>query len=108
MLQTAGAAVIRVPRSLIAYELDAESADRARRPLRGGPDDCGVEYPVAERLAATGYVPGILFESTSIEADFVIGNRLHQARGYPEETATLIPGCLTPHAWTGGSIRGFL
>jgi adenine-specific DNA-methyltransferase len=77
--------------SLIAYELDAESADRARALAVGVLTDCGVEYPVAERLAATWVRAGdYLFESTSIEADFVIGNPPYiRLEDIPEETATL-------------------
>jgi adenine-specific DNA-methyltransferase len=77
--------------SLIAYELDDDSADRARALAIGVLTDYGVKRPLAERLAATWVRAGdYLFESTSIEADFVIGNPPYiRLEDIPEDTATL-------------------
>jgi adenine-specific DNA-methyltransferase len=77
--------------SLIAYELDDDSADRARALVIGVLTDCGVKHPLAERLAAGWVRAGdYLFESASIDADFVIGNPPYiRLEDIPEETATL-------------------
>jgi len=77
--------------SLIAYELDDESAERARTLATGVLLDCGVKRPLAERLAASWVRAGdYLFESTAIEADFVIGNPPYiRLEDIPEETAAL-------------------
>ena len=77
--------------ALIAYELDDESADRARALAIGVLTDCGVQRPLAECLAASWVRAGdYLFESTNIEADFVIGNPPYiRLEDIPEETATL-------------------
>ncbi len=61
--------------SLIAYELDDESARRTRALVAGILADRGVERPLAEHLAAGWVRTGdYLFEGTSNEADFIIGN----------------------------------
>jgi len=77
--------------SLIAYELDDDSADRARALAIGILIDCGVQRTLAERLAANWVRAGdYLFESMSIEADFVMGNPPYiRLEEIPEETATL-------------------
>jgi adenine-specific DNA-methyltransferase len=77
--------------SLVAYELDVASADRARvlavKLLTG----CGVEYSIAETLAGSWVRTGdYLFEASSLEADFVIGNPPYvRLEDIPEETAAL-------------------
>jgi hypothetical protein len=77
--------------SLIAYELDDDSAARARALAVGVLTDHGVKPPLAERLAASWVRSGdYLFEATSIEADFVIGNPPYvRLEDIPEETAML-------------------
>lgn len=76
--------------SLIAYELDEESANRARtlasRILTGH----GVEPMLAEELASSWVRAGdYLFDATSITADFVIGNPPYvRLEDIPEETAS--------------------
>jgi adenine-specific DNA-methyltransferase len=77
--------------SLIAYELDDDSADRARAMTIGVLVREGVERPLAERLAAGWVRAGdYLLESTSIEADFVIGNPPYiRLEDIPEETTAL-------------------
>jgi adenine-specific DNA-methyltransferase len=77
--------------SLIAYELDNDSADRARALAIGALTDHGVDRPLAERLATSWVHAGdYLFESTGIEADFVVGNPPYvRLEDIPEETAEL-------------------
>jgi hypothetical protein len=77
--------------SLIAYELDDDSAERVRASTIGVLTDFGVERTLAQHLAATWVHAGdYLFESTSIEADFVLGNPPYvRLEDIPEETATL-------------------
>ncbi len=60
---------------LVAYELDESSADRARALAITALTNHGVERPLADRLGRSWVRTGdYLFESTSVEADFVIGN----------------------------------
>ncbi|MGH9582900.1 MAG: Eco57I restriction-modification methylase domain-containing protein, partial [Bryobacteraceae bacterium] len=75
--------------SLIAYELDDESAGRARSLAMGILAERGVTPPLAGQLAASWLHTGdYLFEATSIEADFVIGNPPYvRLEDIPEETA---------------------
>jgi adenine-specific DNA-methyltransferase len=77
--------------SLIAYEIDDDSADRARALATGVLTDRGVKRPQAERLAARWVRAGdYLFESTNIEADFVTGNPPYiRLEDIPEDTARL-------------------
>ena len=77
--------------SLLAYELDEVSAERARTLAMGALTDRGVERRLASRLATNWVRTGdYLFEATSIEADFVIGNPPYvRLEDIPEETATL-------------------
>jgi adenine-specific DNA-methyltransferase len=77
--------------SLIAYELDDDSADRARALAVGVLTEGGIDRTLAERLAACWVRPGdYLFESGSVEADFVIGNPPYiRLEDIPEETAAL-------------------
>ncbi len=86
-----GRALEETQGSLIAYELDDESATRARMLATRVLIDCGAEQPLAERLAASWVRSGdYLFESTGIEADFVIGNPPYvRMEDIPEETAAL-------------------
>jgi hypothetical protein len=75
--------------SLIAYELDGDSAEHARALVLGLLTDHGVRRPLAESLA-TGWVRAgdYLFEARDLEADFVIGNPPYvRLEEIPEETA---------------------
>jgi hypothetical protein len=80
--------------SLIAYELDDDSADRARALAMGALIDRGVDRPLAERMAASWVRSGdYLLQSAGIEADFVIGNPPYiRLEDIPGETATLYRG----------------
>jgi hypothetical protein len=75
--------------SLIAYELDDESANRARALATGILTERGVKLTLAEDLAGSWVRTGdYLFEATSIEADFVIGNPPYvRLEDIPEQTA---------------------
>lgn len=75
--------------SLIAYELDGDSADRARALVIGILRDHRVRRPLAESLAAGWVRAGdYLFEARDLEADFVIGNPPYvRLEEIPEETA---------------------
>ena len=75
--------------SLIAYELDDESAIRARTLAAGILAGHGVKQPLAEDLAGAWVRTGdYLFDTTNIEADFVIGNPPYvRLEDIPEETA---------------------
>jgi adenine-specific DNA-methyltransferase len=86
-----GLPVSRCQSSLVAYELDVASADRARALAAKRLADCGVEYPVAETLAAAWVRTGdYLLEARSVEADFVIGNPPYvRLEDIPLETASL-------------------
>jgi hypothetical protein len=77
--------------SLVAYELDDESADRARALVVGVLTDRGVKRPLADRLAAGWVRTGdYLFEAAMAQADFVIGNPPYvRLEDIPEETASL-------------------
>jgi len=77
--------------SLIAFELDDERADRARALTTDLLTRHGVKRPLAEHLAASWVRAGdYLFESASIEADFVIGNPPYvRLEDIPEDTAAL-------------------
>ncbi len=77
--------------SLVAYELDVVSADRARALAVNILLERGVEKAVAETLAASWVRTGdYLFEANSFEADFVIGNPPYvRLEDIPEETAAL-------------------
>jgi hypothetical protein len=77
--------------SLIAYEIDDVSADRARSLAVGLLTDRGVDRRLAKQLAR-GWVrtADYLLESTGIEADFVIGNPPYiRLEEIPEQTAAL-------------------
>ncbi len=77
--------------SLIAYELDVASADRARALAVKVLTGSGVDPETAEGLAGAWVRTGdYLFEANSLEADFVIGNPPYvRLEDIPEETATL-------------------
>jgi len=76
--------------SLLAYELDEESAERTRALATEILTEGGVPVPLAEGLAASWVRSGdYLFEATSSEADFIIGNPPYvRLEDIPEETAT--------------------
>jgi adenine-specific DNA-methyltransferase len=75
--------------SLIAYELDDESAIRARTLAAGILTGHGVKQPLADDLAGSWVRTGdYLFDATNIETDFVIGNPPYvRLEDIPEETA---------------------
>ena len=77
--------------SLLAYELDEESADKARALAAGILMKYGATRPLAQSLAAGWVRTGdYLFEATRLEADFVIGNPPYiRLEEIPEDTATL-------------------
>jgi hypothetical protein len=77
--------------SLLAYELSEESADKARALAVGILLKYGATRTLAQSLAAMWIRTGdYLFESTRIEADFVIGNPPYiRLEEIPEATATL-------------------
>ncbi len=77
--------------SLIAFELDEESASRARTLATDILLRNGVERALTESLAKAWIRTGdFLFEAISIEADFVIGNPPYvRLEDIPEETARL-------------------
>jgi adenine-specific DNA-methyltransferase len=77
--------------SIVAFELDDQSATRARSLAVGVLTDRDVPRELAERLAAAWVRTGdYLFEAMSIQADFVIGNPPYvRLEDIPEETATL-------------------
>ena len=77
--------------SIIAYELDESSACRARELAQEILIERGVDDSVAESLAASWVRTGdYLFDSVTVEADFVIGNPPYvRLEEIPEETALL-------------------
>ncbi len=76
--------------SLVAYELDDVSADRARAIAIAVLTDYGATRPLAETLAAVWVRTGdYLVEAPTIVADFVIGNPPYvRLEEIPEEAAT--------------------
>jgi len=77
--------------SLVAYELDQKSADRARLRVVRVLTDRGVKRPLADHLAS-GWVrtSDYLFEAPIAQADFVIGNPPYvRLEDIPEPTASL-------------------
>lgn len=77
--------------SLIAYELNEESADRTRTLATDILVGLGATRVLAQSLAAGWVRTGdYLFEAMSIRADFVIGNPPYiRLEDIPEETATV-------------------
>ena len=77
--------------SLVAYELDEGSAERARRLAIEVLSGHGVGMATAEGLAASWVRTGdYLFDSMAVEADFVIGNPPYvRLEEIPEQTALL-------------------
>jgi adenine-specific DNA-methyltransferase len=77
--------------SLIAYELDEGSADRARKLAVEVLSKHGVNASTAEDLAKSWVRAGdYLFDSMAVEADFVIGNPPYvRLEDIPAETALL-------------------
>ena len=78
-------------RSLIAYELDEESAERARTLAAEVLVMRGINAATAESLARSWVRAGdYLLDSMTVEADFVIGNPPYvRLEEIPEETALL-------------------
>ena len=76
--------------ALIAYELDEASAKRARILAADILIRRGIEHPSAEHLANTWVRTGdYLFDATTVEADFVIGNPPYvRLEDIPDEIAT--------------------
>ncbi|HSL02184.1 MAG TPA: Eco57I restriction-modification methylase domain-containing protein [Nitrospiraceae bacterium] len=77
--------------SLIAYELDEESAARARAVAQNILINRGVTHLLAKRLAE-GWIltRDYLFDTNSREADFIIGNPPYvRLEDIPEETASV-------------------
>ncbi len=77
--------------SLIAYELDEESAARARTVAKNILINHGIKHPLAKQLAK-GWVltRDYLFDTDSRQADFIIGNPPYvRLEDIPEETASL-------------------
>jgi hypothetical protein len=77
--------------SLIAYELDEESVQRARALATGILTQSGVKRSLAEELAAAWVrAADYLFDATCLDADFVIGNPPYvRLEDIPEKTAQL-------------------
>ncbi len=77
--------------SLIAYELDEESAVRARAVAQNTLINRGVKPPLAKRLAeAWVLTKDYLFDADSKQADFIIGNPPYvRLEDIPEETASV-------------------
>jgi len=75
--------------AIIAYELDDESAARARDLAAGILFQRGVKRTLADDLANSWVRTGdYLFDATNIDADFVIGNPPYvRLEDIPEETA---------------------
>jgi hypothetical protein len=80
--------------SLIAYELDEESAARARVFAQNILTDRGVRRSLAKRLADAWVLNrDYLFDSGSRQADFIIGNPPYvRLEDIPEETASVYRG----------------
>jgi adenine-specific DNA-methyltransferase len=76
--------------ALIAYELDDASAGRARGLAANILTKCGLKPSAAGRLAEAWVRTGdYLFDSTAVEADFVIGNPPYvRLEDIPEEIAS--------------------
>ena len=77
--------------SLIAYELDEESAARARAFSQNILMNRGVRQPLAKRLAEAWVLDrDYLFDAGSRQADFIIGNPPYvRLEDIPEETASV-------------------
>jgi hypothetical protein len=77
--------------SLVAYELDENSAARARAFAQRILKDGGAPSPLAERLAESWVVTrDYLFDASSKQVDFVIGNPPYvRLEDIPEETASV-------------------
>jgi adenine-specific DNA-methyltransferase len=76
--------------SLVAYELDEESAARSRELAINILMNAELKRSAAERLAEAWVKTGdYLFDATTLEADFVIGNPPYvRLEDIPEETAS--------------------
>ena len=89
--QRLGRPISECRNSLIAYELDDVSAERARILAVKLLTDRGVKASTAKSLAQAWVRTGdYLFDSMTVEADFVIGNPPYvRLEDIPEETAQL-------------------
>lgn len=78
--------------ALIAYELDDASAERARSLAANILTERGLKRPSAERLASAWVRTGdYLFDATTSEADFVIGNPPYVRLGYSRRDRHVLP-----------------
>ena len=86
--------------SLLAYELNEGSADKGRALAVGILVDRGVDAALAQSLAAGWVRTGdYLFEATTINADFVIGNPPYiRLEEIPDGDRGIVSGCLSHHA----------
>lgn len=76
--------------SLVAYELDEQSAERARNMVMTLLVDRGVEHSIAESLAGDWVRTGDYLLETPITADFVIGNPPYvRLEDMPDQIASL-------------------
>jgi hypothetical protein len=89
--QKLGRALSECRGSLLAYEIDEESADKARLLAIGILLKYGANHSLAQSLADGWVRTGdFLFESGRVEADFVIGNPPYiRLEEIPEDTAIL-------------------
>jgi adenine-specific DNA-methyltransferase len=89
--QRLGRPILECRKSLIAYELDEVSAARARTLASEVLTERGVNASTAESLAKSWVRAGdYLFDSLTIEANFVIGNPPYvRLEEIPDETALL-------------------
>lgn len=95
--------------ALVAYELDDTSAERARNLAISILVKHGLKRPSAEHLAGAWVRTGdYLFDATTVEADFVIGNPPYvRLEDIPEEIATFYRDAY-PTMRAGRSLRGLL
>jgi len=76
--------------SLVAYELDEESAARARASVREILIKLGIKRPLAKRLAEAWVLNRNYLFDTGRQADFIIGNPPYvRLEDIPEETASV-------------------
>ena len=89
--RTLGRSLPECQNSLIAYELDEESAARARAFVQSILINRGVKHPLAKRLA-DGWVLNrdYLLDADSRQADFIVGNPPYiRLEDIPEEVASV-------------------
>ena len=92
--QRLGRPIAECQRSLVAFELNEVSAEKARKLAVETLKSRGVQASTARALSLAWVRAGdYLFESAAIEADFVIGNPPYvRLEEIPEETALLYRG----------------